>query len=145
LERATELDASRVAVAAASPSPRVSVRNADVRDLPEAGGYSAVLAMDVLHHIAFDEHGAILGALRDRLEPGGLCLVKDIAVTPSWKHAWNRAHDRLVTGSAEVSCREPEDMARLLESAGLEVERVRRLSPASPYPHYLVRARRPAA
>ena len=138
-----ELDASRVAVAAACPSPRVSVRNADVRDLPEAGAFSAVLAVDVLHHIALDDHGPILRALADRLEPGGLCLVKDIAVTPTWKHAWNRAHDRLVTGSGDVSCREPEDMARLLARAGFSVERVRRLSPASPYPHYLVRARRP--
>jgi hypothetical protein len=34
-------------------------------------------------------------------------------------------------------------MAAVFEAEGLEITGVRRLSPASPYPHYLVRAQRP--
>jgi cyclopropane fatty-acyl-phospholipid synthase-like methyltransferase len=138
-----ELDESRVAAAAASPAERVTVRRADVRSLPESGTYSAALAIDVLHHVPAGEHGGIAAALRDALEPGGVCLVKDIATTPRWKHAWNRTHDRLVAGPDPLHCRSPQDMASVFEAEGLEITGVRRLSPASPYPHYLVRAQRP--
>ena len=138
-----ELDESRVAAAGASPAERVTVTRADVRSLPEAGAYSAALAIDVLHHVAGDEHAGIAAALHDCLEPGGLCLVKDIAMTPRWKYAWNRAHDRLVAGPDPLHCRAPGEMAGVLEAAGFEIAAVRRLSLASPYPHYLIRAERP--
>lgn len=138
-----ELDARRVDVAGAAPVPRVSVTRADVRALAGEGAFAGALAMDVLHHIPFDEHAPIAAAMRARLEPGGILLIKDIAATPRWKYAWNRTHDRLVAGPDPISCRDPDEMAALLERTGLDVEAVRRVSPASPYPHYLIRARRP--
>ena len=138
-----ELDESRVAVAAASPAARVTVARADVRSLPEAGTYSAALAIDILHHVPGEEHGGVASALFDSLEPGGVCLVKDIATRPRWTHAWNRTHDRLVAGPAPLHCRAPDEMAAVFEAAGFAITGVRRLSPLSPYPHYLVRARRP--
>lgn len=140
-----ELDARRVEVAGAAPVARVTVTLADVRALPHEGTFSGALAIDVLHHVPFEEHGPIAAAMRDCLEPGGILLVKDIAATPRWKYHWNRTHDRLVAGPDPISCRNPNDMAALLDEAGLVTEAVRRLSPASPYPHYLIRARRPGS
>jgi len=138
-----ELNARRVEVAGAAPVPRVTVTLADVRALPSDGAFSGAFAMDVLHHLPFDEHAPIAAALRDCLEPGGTLLVKDIAVAPRCNHACNREHDRLVAGRAPIHCRDPQDMAALLAESGLIVEAVRRLSPVSPYPHYLIRATRP--
>ena len=137
-----ELDGARVEAAAASAarSPRVSVRLDDVRALAADDPFAAVLAIDVMHHVPSADHDSVARALRERLQPGGVCLVKDIATTPRWKHAMNRMHDRLVAGPDPIHCRSPADMAALLERAGLSVNEVRRLSPASPYPHYLVRA-----
>jgi cyclopropane fatty-acyl-phospholipid synthase-like methyltransferase len=140
-----ELNAGRVRVAAATSAaaPRVRIREADVRDLPEAEPFAAALAIDVLHHLPQEDQGQVIAALRERLAPRGTLLVKDIATTPRWKHAINRAHDRLVAGPEPIHCRAPDDMAAVLESAGLEVTAVRRLSPANPYPHYLVHATAP--
>lgn len=137
-----ELDAGRVRAAAATSaaSPRVRIRQADVRDLPETEPFAAALAIDVLHHLPWEDQGPMVVALRERLGPNATLLVKDIATAPRWKHAINRAHDRVVAGPEPIHCRAPEDMAAVLEGAGLEVTAVRRLSPASPYPHYLVRA-----
>jgi 2-polyprenyl-3-methyl-5-hydroxy-6-metoxy-1,4-benzoquinol methylase len=140
-----ELDEARVAVteATARGAPRVVVRRADVRALAESHRFAAALAIDVLHHVEYAEHEPIARALADRLEPGGTSLVNDIAITPRWQHAVNRAHDRLVAGPQPIHCRTPQAMAGLLERAGLTVVTVRRLARASPYPHYLILAVRP--
>ncbi len=75
------------------------------------------------------------------LGPGATVLVKDIATTPRAKHAFNAFHDRVVAREG-VQCRSPEDMAGVFAAVGFEVADVRRLSPLSPYPHYLVRLTR---
>jgi hypothetical protein len=68
-------------------------------------------------------------------------LIKDIARTPRWKHAVNRVHDRIVSGEATTAM-DPAELAALLTDAGFEVERVDRVAPVSPYPHFILRARR---
>jgi 2-polyprenyl-3-methyl-5-hydroxy-6-metoxy-1,4-benzoquinol methylase len=134
-----ELDPERVRVAEASAPPRVRVRQGDVRTLDGGAAYDAALAVDVLHHIEPGAQRQVLTALAGRLRPGATCLVKDIATEPRWKHEWNRLHDRLVAGEG-VHCHSPDEMARLLEEAGLHRARARRIAPLSPYPHYIARA-----
>jgi cyclopropane fatty-acyl-phospholipid synthase-like methyltransferase len=134
-----ELDRERVRLAQAGAPPRVRVRQADVTKLAGQGGYDAGLAVDLLHHIEPDGQPRVLAALAAQLRPGGTCLVKDIATRPRWQYEWNRLHDRLVAQKA-VNCRSPEEMARLLESAGLRNAHARRIAPLSPYPHYTARA-----
>ena len=138
-----DLDEKRVCVAQATEhkQPRVRVRVADVRRLDERGAYDAALAIDVLHHVEAPLHGEVAGALRDALRPGGTLLVKEMATTPRRQYLWNRAHDRIVA-KEEIHCRSPENMARVIEEAGFEVEDVRRLKRLRIYPQYLVRARR---
>jgi cyclopropane fatty-acyl-phospholipid synthase-like methyltransferase len=141
-----ELDEDRVRVANATAgrAPRVRIRAADVRTLDGAADVDAVLAVDVLHHLDAGAQAELLDAAAERLTPGGVLLVKDIARTPRWRWAVNRLHDRIVAGPDPITCREPEEMAALAARAGLQVEDVRRLPHPSPYPHYLVRARRNA-
>jgi cyclopropane fatty-acyl-phospholipid synthase-like methyltransferase len=140
-----ELDAERVAIAnrTAPPGSRVSLRCADVREFDGAARYDAVMAVDVMHHLPFDDHAGIAEALARCIRPGGVCLIKDIADRPVWKYRFNALHDRLVARD-EVYCRSPESMAGVFEAAGLRVRDVRRLGPLSPYPHYLVVLEQPA-
>lgn len=140
-----DLDERRVELARASEKrqPRVRVRVADVRRLEESETYDAALAVDVLHHVEASLHGEVVSALRDRLRPGGTLLVKEMASTPRRQYLWNRAHDRIVA-KEDTHCRTPEEMARLIEDAGFEIEDLRRLKRLRIYPQYLVRARRPS-
>jgi len=139
-----ELDAGRVALAGRTQAraPRVEIHEADVTTLEAGEGYDAAIAVDVLHHIPADEHVGIARALAQELRPGARCLVKDIGLRPAWKHAFNQAHDRVVAGE-ETHCRAPGDMAAVFAEAGFEVDGVIDLGRRSPYPHYLLRLRRP--
>jgi cyclopropane fatty-acyl-phospholipid synthase-like methyltransferase len=140
-----DLDARRVRIAQETErrSPRVKVRAADVTRLAVEDGYDAALAIDVLHHVPFANHAPILRALYACLKPGAVILVKEMATHPRRQYLWNRLHDRIVAGRERISCRSPEDMARLVEEAGFEVESNRRLKRLRIYPQYLVLARRP--
>ena len=134
-----ERDAARVRAAGAAE--RVEVRVGDVLDDLPDGPFEGALAFDLLHHLSFDGQEALARSLHAALAPGATVLVKDIATTPRWKHAFNAGHDRLVAGE-RVQCRAPEDMAEVFAAAGFTVSDVRRVSPRSPYPHYLVRLTR---
>jgi cyclopropane fatty-acyl-phospholipid synthase-like methyltransferase len=139
-----ELDDARVRTAAASEerSPRVRVRHGDVTRLAASGRYDGALAVDLMHHVSPGAQGELAEALHRLLAPGARLLVKDIATEPAWQYRWNRLHDRLVAGPGPIHCRSPEEMRALLEAAGFAHERSTRPGRLSPYPHYLVRARR---
>lgn len=140
----TELDSDRVAVAARSQerAPRVRIRTQDVRQLDAQANFDAAVAIDLVHHVPYEDQAGLAAALAGAVRSGGTLVVKDIARTPRWQWAFNRLHDRVVTGSADVHCREPEELAALFAPHGFEAEEVRRIAPLSPYPHYLVRMRR---
>jgi len=141
-----ELEADRVAAAAATQAaaPRVTVRRADVTRLGDVGAFDAALAMDVLHHLEPDGQTRLVEALAALVRPGGDVVVKDIATTPRWQHSFNALHDRLAVGD-DTHCRTPQAMSAILADAGLQVEGWRRIARFSPYPHYVVGARVPAA
>jgi 2-polyprenyl-3-methyl-5-hydroxy-6-metoxy-1,4-benzoquinol methylase len=142
-----DLDRSRVAVAndTRARSPRVEIRVADVTRLEADGTYAAALAVDLLHHVPFEGHAAIVAAVFRCLEPGGAFLVKEMATTPRRQYLWNRFHDRIVAGPGPIYCRTPEDTAALLADTGFEVQEARRLKRIGIYPQYLVRARVPGS
>jgi 2-polyprenyl-3-methyl-5-hydroxy-6-metoxy-1,4-benzoquinol methylase len=140
-----ELDRTRVELAkrTADRFPAVNVSCGDVTRLPvTAVGYDAVLAVDLLHHLEPPAQEQALAGLWRALRPGGVLLLKEIDTAPSWKHAWNAFHDRIVARQA-VHCRSREEMAVLVTEAGFEVDLARTVRHSAPYPHYLVRARRP--
>lgn len=140
-----DLNAERAAIAAASQAraPRVTIRAQDIRSLDEGGGYDAAIAIDLIHHVPAGDHQALAEALARAVKPGGTLLIKDIARTPHAKHAVNRLHDRLVAHEA-TTAQEPEALGELFADAGFTIERLERIAPLSPYPHFILRARRQA-
>ena len=139
-----ELDRTRVDLAAKTEdrAPRVRVRYGDVTLLEEPSGYDAALAIDVFHHIPFDQHERIAAALHRCLRPGAVCLVKEMGRTPRRQYLWNRLHDRLSTGERVIYCRDPEEIAEIFIGAGFRVDDSRRVPRLRLYPQYLVRLTR---
>ena len=126
-------------------SPRVTLRQGDATLIDEPGEvYDAVLVCDALHHFDPESHKPLADAMAACLRPGGVVIVKDLDVSPRWKHEWNRVHDRIVAGPEPIHCRSPEEMAEVMAGAGLLPERVERTDHRlTPYAHYVVRARKP--
>lgn len=139
-----ELDQRRVDAAATTQTSAgsVVVCQADVTTLGDVGVFDGALAMDVLHHLEPNRQVALIKTLAGLVRPGGDVIVKDIATTPRWKHAFNATHDLLAAGDT-THCRAPAAMAEALSTGGLEVEDWRRLGRFSPYPHYVIKARVP--
>lgn len=140
-----DLDRERIVQANATQelAPRVSARVADVTTFDPGDGYDAAIAVDILHHVPEQAHAPLLAALHRALRPGGLLLVKEMAPEPRRQYLWNRFHDRIVAGPDPIHCRSPDEMAKLVEQAGFEVQDRRRLRRLGIYPQYLVSARRP--
>jgi 2-polyprenyl-6-hydroxyphenyl methylase/3-demethylubiquinone-9 3-methyltransferase len=138
-----DVDAARVAIAQATEAnaPRVRIQVADVRRLGADAPFDAAAAVDLMHHIAPADRADVARALAAAVRPGGTLLIKEIARTPRWKHAINRAHDRLIANESTEGF-DPESLARLFVAAGFETERLERIAPLSPYPHFILRARR---
>lgn len=136
-----ELDETRVDLAAKSArkAPRVDVRHGDVTLLEEPQAYDSALAIDVFHHIPYEDHERIAEALHRCLRPGGVCLVKEMARTPRRQYLWNRLHDRLSAGAEAIYCREPDELAAIFSGVGFRVDSSRRVPRLRLYPQYLVR------
>ena len=137
-------DRVRAASATQSAAGPVVVRHADVTALGDIGRFNSALVMDVLHHLEPSGQTVLFKALARLVEPGGSVIVKDIAKTPRWKHAFNAAHDRLVVGDTTY-CRDPDQMAEAAVDSGLQTDGWRRVARLSPYPHYVIRATVPKA
>jgi hypothetical protein len=112
------------------------------------GSFDAVTVLDVLYRLPLAAWDDFLGAARDRLEPDGSLLVKEIDPTHRMKGAWNRAQEGLVdllglTLGEAHSYEAPAAMRARLERLGFgSVETV---PLGSWYPHahvlYVARAR----
>ena len=143
---AYDLDAERIEIAQRTtrPGSRVVAHVGDAIAMSEPGTFDAVIAIDLMHHIPESEHVNVARGFYERLLPGGVCLVKDIATTPRRQYLWNLIHDRVVAGPDPIFCRDPYEMALVFADAGFRLEDARRLKRLDPYPHYLLRLRRRA-
>lgn len=104
--------------------PRLSMQAGDffVDPLPPADGY---LLMETLHDWADAEAAAILSGIRRAAAPGAKVLIIEGVVTDEQPDPRVRTLDVVmlaITGGRE---RSPEQLARLLEPAGLRLETVR--------------------
>src|SRR5438067_620727 len=119
-----DIDPQRVAVAQATEaaSPRVRICVADVLALKVTEPYDGALLVDVVHHIDATDHAQLAEAVANAVRPDGAVLIKDVGRSPAWKHALNRAQDRLVTGRWSDDAREPAELAELFEQAGFRLE-----------------------
>lgn len=138
-----DVDPERVAVARATQarSPRVRIHELDVLALDRDAEFDAASAIDLMHHVSPERHTALAAALAQALKPGATLVIKDIAPTPRWKHAVNRLHDRIVSGETTTATA-PAALAELLAASGFAIDKLERVAPLSPYPHFILRARR---
>jgi 2-polyprenyl-3-methyl-5-hydroxy-6-metoxy-1,4-benzoquinol methylase len=64
------------------------------------GGFDLVLLCDVLHHVPWDQHGALLCDAGRLLRQGGALVVKDWELRRNLAHALAAFSDRVLTGDA---------------------------------------------
>jgi SAM-dependent methyltransferase len=67
----------------------------DIRDT-DFGRADAVVILDVLHYIDFDEQEAVLQRVRHALNEGGVLLVRVAQLSGGWRYRYTAAIDRLV-------------------------------------------------
>jgi SAM-dependent methyltransferase len=140
-----DLDGGKVALVneTAGASTRFLLIRGDATQIDYDLEFQAVLVCDALHHFPASTHAPLARAIATALEPGGVCIVKDLDVQPRWKYRWNLLHDRLVAGPEPITCRPPGEVAGLFADAGFAVERVQRTDRRfTPYAHYILRLRK---
>jgi 2-polyprenyl-3-methyl-5-hydroxy-6-metoxy-1,4-benzoquinol methylase len=114
------------------------------------GAFDVVTLYDVVYRIPLEERDPLLLAMRDRLRPGGLLLIKEMDPERPLKAAWNRAQEwvsdgflGLTMGSGFYYEPASQVLARLARCGFVEgaVEDIGKLYP---HAHVTYTARRPA-
>jgi 2-polyprenyl-3-methyl-5-hydroxy-6-metoxy-1,4-benzoquinol methylase len=116
-----------------------------------AGRFDLVTLYDVLYRVPIPQRDQLLRALRDRLRPGGVLLIKEIDPERRVKFVWNRAQeyvsDRFL-GITLGSGLHYETSARLLArlgGAGFEDGAVEDVGAGYPHAHVVYTGRAPRA
>jgi 2-polyprenyl-3-methyl-5-hydroxy-6-metoxy-1,4-benzoquinol methylase len=86
-----DVDEQRVAIARRAQPGAVTVA-AEPSGWP-AGPFDTVTLIDVLHHVPVALRGEFVRAAVERLAPGGLLIVKEMAARPRALALMNRLHD----------------------------------------------------
>src|SRR5262249_37599550 len=113
-----------------------------------AGAFGAVSLLDVLYRLPLSAWDPLLRSAFDRLEPGGILLLKEIDPGHRIKGLWNRAQEKaadllgLTLGDA-WSYETPEQIRDRLSRLGFERFTVREIGAGYPHAHVLYTARRP--
>lgn len=152
-----DIDEAKI-VEAVAASGRLTPGTASVRFEAVAAGYrpgpgdawDAVVMVDVLYLLAEADQRELVEAAAATIRPGGAVVLKEMALEPRWKLAWNRFQETLATKvfritesvGAGLTFVPPVEMAGWLAGAGLDVE-TRRVDRGYPWPHHLVIGRRP--
>lgn len=141
-------DSSRSAVRAAriGLGSDVAVERVDVRHLDPPVCRVAVL-LDVLHYLPLDSQDRLLDRVVERLEPGGVVIVREADAVGSTAFRWTAAAERLRAifrgRPLQRFCFRPvADLAARLEGHGLAVETMA-MSGDTPFGNVMVVARRP--
>ena len=124
---------------------RVCFIQGDALSSPVVGPCRAVLLIDVLYLLTVQEQEQVLRASFDRLEPGGVLLLKTMGVRPRWKAALNRLEEYLAVHVLRITLgkegafafRPLAEWATLCRAIGFET-RVMRLDRGYYHPHGVV-------
>jgi len=146
----TDVDGDKIRAA-----QRAATRSgADVTFAPAAPGHfppgpwNAVAIVDVLYLIDSDGQQRLLDQAAAALSPGGVLVVKEMALEPAWKFRWMDLQERLsvrvlgITEGDELTFVDPNVVEGWMEANGLEVDR-RRLDRWYPHPHHLLVGHKP--
>ncbi len=113
---------------------------ADVKDWNSDEKFSAIYALDLIHHLPESIHQDMIARCKRMLAPEGVMIVKDVGTRPWWKREFTRTLDRLMARDTPICYRSREDMVKMLEDAGLECQ-VKEMRDYLPYPHIVYFAR----
>jgi 2-polyprenyl-3-methyl-5-hydroxy-6-metoxy-1,4-benzoquinol methylase len=141
----TDVDADKLTVArAAATSIAATARfEPTTPGVVPTGPWDAITVVDVLYLLGHDAALDLVRTAADALAPGGTLLVKEISLTPRWKHAVATAQELLatrvlrITEGTDVAFLPPHDIAAAMEGAGLQVEQ-RPLHRGRLHPHHLL-------
>jgi 2-polyprenyl-3-methyl-5-hydroxy-6-metoxy-1,4-benzoquinol methylase len=146
-----DVDEDKLAAARAAAAAGGLAATFDVvagAELP-AGPWAGVAIVDVLYLLSGDDQRSLLRSCAELLEPGGVLVVKEMALVPRWKATWNRVQETAavkllgITEGEELTFLAPADMAAAMADGGLTV-RDRPIHRGYPHPHHLLVGRKPA-
>jgi 2-polyprenyl-3-methyl-5-hydroxy-6-metoxy-1,4-benzoquinol methylase len=147
-----DVDAGKIAVARAAATAagaaNLAFGVARPGDRP-TGEWDVITIVDILYLLGPDGAAGMVAAAAGALAPGGVLLVKEMALEPRWKYRLTRAQELVatrvvrITEGEHVALVAPSTIAEGMARAGLAV-RHHRLDKGRLHPHHLVVGRRPA-
>jgi 2-polyprenyl-3-methyl-5-hydroxy-6-metoxy-1,4-benzoquinol methylase len=147
-----DIDGDKLALArhaAATADTVVTFREGGARPLRDAP-WDVITIIDVLYLLGVAEVRQLLEASAAALSPGGRLVVKELDTVPPWKLRLSRVQELLatrvlrITKGHDLVFHSADDVAAVLEGAGLEVTRTR-LDRGHLHPHHLLVGIRPEA
>jgi SAM-dependent methyltransferase len=125
-----DIDERQIQRAQSSVVSRERIRF-EVRDLMRVPlpPCDAVVTVDVLHHMTFEQQDHILRVCHQALVSGGVLLVLDVDVKPKWKYLYNYLFDSMtgffgITQGAALNYQGTTEMTHRLQRAGFTDVRV---------------------
>ena len=116
-------------------------------DLPE-GPWEGIAIVDVLYLLDASDQRSLLRSCAERLAPGGVLAVKEMAPVPHWKATWNVVQETAsvkilgITQGKRFTFLPPDELAGAMAAGGLAV-RDRPLHRGYPHPHHLLVGHKP--
>jgi 2-polyprenyl-3-methyl-5-hydroxy-6-metoxy-1,4-benzoquinol methylase len=114
--------------------------------LPD-GPWDGIAIVDVLYLLDAPDQRSLLRSCAERLAPGGVLVVKEMAPVPRWKAAWNVVQETAsvkilgITEGDQLTFLPPAELAAAMAAGKLAV-RDRPLHRGYPHPHHLLVGRR---
>ncbi len=117
-------------------------------ELP-AGPWAGIAIVDVLYLLSAPDQLSLLRSCAELVSPGGTLVVKEMALEPGWKAAWNRLQETAsvkllgITEGEQLTFLAPAEMAAAMAAGGVTV-RDRPIHRGYPHPHHLLVGTKPA-
>jgi 2-polyprenyl-3-methyl-5-hydroxy-6-metoxy-1,4-benzoquinol methylase len=138
-----KIAAGRIAVRRAGLDAVMSLRHADVAELPPMRGH--VVLLDVLHYLPAERQPALLQAAIRHLAPQGCLIIRNVLREPNWRFHATRIEEFFLRVSGWIPggaqhYPTADELRVPLENAGLDV-RIEPLRGCTPFNSYLIVAR----
>lgn len=118
----------RIARLAAAKIPNLRFEQGTVLNPPQ-GPFGGIAAINVMHYFPPEEQRQIIRSAYDRLEAGGVLIVREVDPSGGMVSKWNRLYERLATATGftrsekqtDLHFRSPEGWLELLAETGFAV------------------------
>ena len=116
-------------------------------ELPQ-GPWDGMAIVDLLYLLSAPDQAGLLQSCAEGLAPGGVLVVKEMALVPRWKFRWNTLQETAavkilgITEGEELTFLPPAELAAAMVAGGLTV-RDRPIHRGYLHPHHLLVGRKP--